>query len=250
MSCGLSKQWCVLIAIGLIQPQARCEGLWQWSHEAAVSGTAHVFDGGDAVVDSASTILPQQELIEFDAMDIAPDGTQARAHGSSLVFASAAGLFVGTELTSYVLPMGGDLGGIASSSIESVVEFTMPFDAPLWEFSMHYHFDSPDGFGHASNVILENLSTSTSFVIPIVAKSNWQLFNFDSSNGDRIRVTALVSAGGEVGLGQSGFHVTDFRFRTRIPEPSSVMMLAAVMGCLMRRRTCMLHRQILPARRD
>ncbi len=218
-------------------------------HSAVGWGTAQVFDGGPTVSDSGGTEDSDDSSMSFLAVDFTPGGSfgaRASAAGRSSIasFEQSMGIVVDfvSKYSPSVFPGGDNPGGMAEGRIDSVIEFVMPVDELEWIYALRVEPEAPfQGFAQA---VFQNLTTGE-VLFDLTEPTAVLDATLRASTGDVMRLTTNLSGFGSMGPGSGREFDSQVRMILTIPEPSSLLLLAAGAATVLRRnrpheRACLL----------
>ena len=212
------------------------------SHVASGSGSANVFDGGPAGVDSDVTFGPTDSLMSFLATDDTGTGSfdaLASAGGRSRVNPRVEEMWVLVDFIVGYYPSlfpGGDRpGGTAEGQLSSVIELPLPADDIFWAYQLLIR-DTVD-FEGSSLVVVENVTRSQT-LLELTSEVSAVETRLAGQAGDIIRITSEMSGSGSAapGVSTSRRYDADLDMVFIIPEPSTFVLLTLGSLVALRRR--------------
>ncbi len=233
----ISSLFAVMIAT--MAQVAAGEPLTFLRHNAVGWGTAQVFDGGPTASDSEGTVDPNDSSISFVALDATMSGSfgaGASAAGRSIIgsLEQSMGIFVNLSVgySPSNFPGGDNPGGMAEGGIDSVIEFVMPVDELEWIYALRVEPEAPfQGFAQA---VFQNLTTGE-VLFDLTEPTAVLDATLRASTGDVMRLTTNLSGFGSMGPGSGRGYRAEARMILTIPEPSSLLLLAAGAATALRR---------------
>jgi hypothetical protein len=229
----MTRKWlpACLALIAVTSPQHSVAGnIWDWSHHAAGSAVANVFDGGPIVFAEENTDSGDGSSLLHGASDSTmPGALGAGASGtfSSRVFEPTDDLFriavrLSASYSGSLFPGGDNPGGMAESELFSIIEFAMPLDTLTWDYRLDIDVESP--FAGSAHVLVENVTKSQTLLI-LGADTNGNInTELSGTIGDRIRITADMSGYGTT-PGGSKWYDADLLMRFEVPEPQILVIV-------------------------
>jgi len=227
-----ARSLALIIGLALGARSLRGETIWDWTHEASVTGSANVFDGGPVVFESATTEGPDDSDLLGGAGDYTRPGSQGASYatgGASIIVPSDVRLVLSVNFSSSYassLFAGGDRsGGAGEGTLSSVIEFVMPTEELIWDWG--YGSEQDIGFeGHAT-VTLENV-TQNKTLLSIAGEGRYgDITTLIGRPGDVIRLTSEMAGGGSVPANLVAVRGYDasFTMRFTVPEPATLSLL-------------------------
>lgn len=242
-----------LLALGIAP--ARGETIWEWTHEASASGSAHLFDGGPVETDSVSTPHLNSAGMRMLVSDDTRPGTLGAGYStfaeSDIRISANDEIFqVRVNFDTGYFPsfFGGDTpGGEGEGSLSSVIEFVMPTDKLEW--FVFLDIDVGHDFDGATSVVVENITRFETLLAMTEGNRPGEFLSLVGQTGDVIRITSMIMGGGTVpqGVVSIGEYDTELITWFTVPEPATLALLisGAVLGMLPKgRRGSIIHRKM------